>query len=73
MLLLLLLFVFQNPVTIPSLFSPAQPGSVILALCMSVSEVEAKKDENLRRQLEDFKHAAELLSKRAEKGLWLYS
>ncbi|XP_052813375.1 NEDD8 ultimate buster 1-like [Mya arenaria] len=41
-------------------------GSLILVLCLAVSELEAQQDEKLRHELQDFRHAAELLSARAE-------
>ncbi|XP_052243561.1 NEDD8 ultimate buster 1-like [Dreissena polymorpha] len=42
-------------------------GSTILVLCLTVSQAEAQADEQLKHDLQDFRHAAELLSARAEK------
>jgi len=39
-----------------------------MVLCLAISESDAQKDGELQSQLQDFRHAAELLSARAEEG-----
>ncbi|XP_060601636.1 NEDD8 ultimate buster 1-like [Ruditapes philippinarum] len=41
-------------------------GSQILVLCLKVTECEAKADDKISAEIQDFRHAAELLSRRAE-------
>ncbi|XP_053385428.1 NEDD8 ultimate buster 1-like isoform X2 [Mercenaria mercenaria] len=41
-------------------------GSQILALCLKVSETEAQAEDKISAEIQDFRHAAELLSNRAE-------
>lgn len=41
-------------------------GSQILVLCLKVTESEAREDDKISAELQDFRHAAELLSNRAE-------
>ncbi|KAL4217081.1 positive regulation of proteasomal ubiquitin-dependent protein catabolic process [Mactra antiquata] len=42
-------------------------GSQILVLCLKVTEAQAQADDKISAELNDFRHAAELLSNRAEK------
>ena len=39
-----------------------------MVLCLSMSENEARNQQQQQAQLQETRHAAELLSKRAEKG-----
>ena len=40
-----------------------------MVLCLSLSELEAQTQDKQLAQLQETRHAAELLSKRAEKGV----